>query len=151
VDYYRGDGIEPTVRRPGEILTSVRVPLPKTPRRALYSKWTVRGSIDFPLVSVALRFDLEQDSVDAAVTRLLIVVGVLGARPKVVGGMDPYVGRRLSSPDLLAGVTAAIERHCRPLENVPYEAAYRRRMIPVYARREMERMIAESRVANVLG
>src|SRR5690606_737538 len=86
--YFKADGLRHTIREDGELTTQIRVPLPSGPRRSAYAKWTVRKSIDFPLVSVALRFDLEADSVHAAIGNLAVVVGVLGAKPRVVTGLD---------------------------------------------------------------
>src|SRR5688500_3774397 len=83
-EYYVADGTRHTTRGDAELTLELRVPLPKSPRRSSYSKWSVRKSIDFPLVSVALRFDLEQDSAAAAVTGMRVIVGVLGARPREV-------------------------------------------------------------------
>jgi 4-hydroxybenzoyl-CoA reductase subunit beta len=141
-DYYVADGLRHTRRADDELTTEIVVPLPSTPRRAGYAKWTVRRSIDFPLVSVALRFDLARDSVHAAVEDLAVVVGVLGAKPRVVTRLDDAIGKKLSDPALAGLVADRAHAQCKPLENVPYEAPYRRRMIQVYTRRAIEAIVA---------
>lgn len=141
-DYYRADGIAHTTAKPGEVTTELRVPLPAGPRRARYVKWSVRKSIDFPLVSVALRFDLQEDSAQAAVTAVKVVAGVLGARPRVLGKLDEVVGKRLADPAVARIVSEAAHAQCKPLENVPYEAPYRREMIRVYTRRAIDALVA---------
>jgi 4-hydroxybenzoyl-CoA reductase beta subunit len=140
--YYTADGTRNTVREDGELTTQLRVPLARVPRRSAYAKWTVRKSIDFPLVSVALRFDLEEDDVGSAVAGLKVVSGVLGARPRVVSKLDDAVGKRLSDPALAQLVSEAAHKQCKPLENVPYEAPYRRQMIKVWTRRAIEGLVA---------
>ncbi len=140
--YYKADGIEHTTRLDGELSTELRVPLPSGPRRSAYVKWTVRKSIDFPLVSIALRFDLERDDVHAAVEHASVVVGVLGAKPRVVSGLDAMQGRALSDPQLARSIADAVHKQCKPLENVPYEAPYRRQMLAVHTRRAIERLVA---------
>lgn len=136
-DYYNTDGTDHTNRKPGEITIDLRVPLPAGPRRSTYAKWTVRRSIDFPLVSVAMRFDLETDSVDAAITGASVCVGVLNAQPRVVKKASNLAGMVLSAPATAEALAEAVYAGCKPLENVPYEAPYRRKMLPVYARRAL--------------
>ena len=141
-DYYVADGVRHTKRADDEVTTEIVVPVPAKPRRAGYAKWTVRRSIDFPLVSVALRFDLERDSVHALVEDLAVVVGVLGSKPRVVTRLDDAIGKKLSDPALAALVADRAHAQCKPLENVPYEAPYRRRMIAVHTRRTIEALVA---------
>lgn len=141
--YFKADGIRHTVREDAELTTQIRVPLPSGPRRSAYAKWTVRKSIDFPLVSVALRFDLEHDHVHAPITKLAVVVGVLGARPRIVSGLSDAIGKQLADPALARLVSQAVHKQCKPLENVPYEAAYRRQMLEVYTRRAIEGLVAQ--------
>ncbi len=57
----------------------------------------MRQAIDFPLISVALRFDLSRDDVDATVTKAVVCVGALAAKPKLVKA-DVAVGQTLSDP-----------------------------------------------------
>lgn len=134
-DYYSADGTRHTKREDGELTTRIRIPMPRGPRRAAYSKWTVRQSIDFPLVSVALRFELAADG--ETVEQPHVVVGVLGARPRVVTKLDDVVGMRLADPATAQAVAQRVHKQCKPLENVPYEAPYRRQMLEVYTRRAM--------------
>lgn len=131
--YYRADGLWHTQRAPGELLTEVRVPLPASARRTAYVKWRVRGSIDFPLVSVALRFDLEPD--EATITATRVVAGVLGARPRLVRDLDRVSGRRLDDPSVADDVAATVHRQCKPLANVPYDPEHRHLLYGVLTRR----------------
>jgi 4-hydroxybenzoyl-CoA reductase subunit beta len=104
-------------------------------------KWAVRKSIDYPLVSVALRFDLDGESGRAPITRARAVVGVLAAKPKEVAGLDALVaGRSLSDPFVAEQVSERAFAQCKPVPNVPYDPAYRRRMIQVLTRRAIERL-----------
>ena len=141
-DYYVADGTRHTKRADDEVTTGVVVPLRGGPRRAGYAKWTVRGSIDFPLISVALRFDLEEDRVSSAITGLAVVVGVLGSRPRVVTRLEDAVGKSLSDPALAQLVADRVHKQCKPLANVPYEAPYRREMLRVHTRRAIEDLVA---------
>ncbi len=144
-EYYNSDGIAHVNKRPGELMTEVRVPLPRGPRRATYAKWTVRRSIDFPLVSVALRFDLDRDATSGSIVDARVCVGVLNAVPRVLKRTDALHGKALHDPQVTAKLCELVHAQCKPLENVPYEAPYRRKMLPVYTRRAMTQLIQGER------
>ena len=139
-DYYDTDGVSHIRKGADEVCTEIRVPLPGAPWRTAYRKWTVRGSIDFPLVSVALRFDLDGDTVRAHIRRAMVCVGVLAARPKLVNAAALH-GKRLDDPETRVLLGEVVEKQGKPLENVPYEAPYRRKMLPVHARRALDEIL----------
>ena len=93
------------------------------------------------MVSVALRFELASDSVDAEVTGVAVVVGVLGSKPRVVTRLDDALGQKLSDPALAETVADRVHAQCKPLENVPYEAPYRRQMIRVFTQRAIASIV----------
>ena len=140
-DYYQADGLRHTTRDPQELTTDLVVPLPSGPRRSTYVKWAVRKSIDFPLISVALRFDLEENHVGAAIRASSVVVGVLGSKPRIVGKLENIVGKPLNLPEVAEAVAERVYGQCKPLENVPFEAAYRRRVLRVHTRRAISALI----------
>ena len=101
----------------------------------------MRGSIDFPLISMALRFDLAEDSMHGVIRDARVCLGVLAARPKLLRTGE-LVGKRLSDVEVRAALKALCEKQGKPLDNVPYEAAYRRKMLPVYAGRALDQILA---------
>lgn len=139
VDYFHADGLAHTKRLPGEITVGIRIPL-GGPRKASYVKWRPRGSIDYPLVSIALRFDLEEDRPRAPIVAQKVVAGVLAARPRVLRGLDGILGKPLE--DVADEVARAAHKECKPLENVPYEAPHRRKLIEVLTRRAVKALVA---------
>ena len=62
--------------QPGEILTKVKIPSLKGVRSA-YVRETIRGSIDFPLISCAAALYMDGDMI----RRASIVIGCAGSRP----------------------------------------------------------------------
>ncbi|MEE9383686.1 MAG: FAD binding domain-containing protein [Nannocystaceae bacterium] len=142
--YFRADGLRHTVRVSNEVMTALILRKPAAYRRERYLKWTVRKSIDFPLLSVAMRFDLETEAPDAPVTAVRIVVGVLGAKPRLVGKLNAAIGMRFSDPKVADMISQAVHSQCRPLENIPYDAAYRRRMLQVYTHRAIQAMATQA-------
>ncbi|MFZ4576765.1 MAG: FAD binding domain-containing protein [Myxococcota bacterium] len=143
-DLYVTDGTQHTAVGRDEVLMAVRVPAspvsdaqPGLAHRFATRKWAVRKSIDFPLVAIALRLDL-----DGEVTRGgVLAVAVLGPRPRVLD-LAAFAGVPID--DALADRVGqlAFDR-CRPLPNVPYDAAYRRERLAVEVRRAVRSLAAD--------
>jgi 4-hydroxybenzoyl-CoA reductase subunit beta len=142
-DYYRPDGNAHVARAPDELMTEVIVPTPAR-RRATYARWAPRAAIDFPLVSIALRFDLDGDTVDAPILGAAVVAGALASAPRRLA-VDTLAGLPLAAPATAAALAALVFAQCRPLANVPYDPDYRRAVMPVHARRALAALIADGR------
>lgn len=139
-DFFITDGIRNTRRSIDEILTEIRIPLmgPASNggvhRRSAYRKLRQRSSIDFPLLSVAVAGDFEQDGTVAGLTG---VVSALGARPRVLAGWDEIaVGERLGQ-EVMEVLAERARAQCRPLDNIIVDAEWRRAMVPVQVRRAL--------------
>jgi 4-hydroxybenzoyl-CoA reductase subunit beta len=132
-EFFVADGIRNTVRRRDELVVRIRVPIPPRGSRAAYVKVRQRGSIDFPLLSIAAAAEISDDG---TVQELRLVVSALGARPRTVGGLDAIAAGRP-----LVQVSEAVARQawkqCHPLENLIVDPEWRRAMVPVYVRRAL--------------
>ncbi|MEX1025555.1 MAG: FAD binding domain-containing protein [Planctomycetota bacterium] len=133
-DLWLSDGIY-NKRSKGELLVSVRIPPQHAGQRGAYGKLRERGSIDFPLFGIAVRFDVEDETiVDAAAA-----VVSLQARPLALKKFDaafrgvPTSGSAFE--DALATAADLAYKQCRPMANVPGDEDWRREMAPVYLRR----------------
>ena len=98
--------------------------------------------IDFPLISIALRFDLADDAVAAPIVAARVVVGALASTPKVVRKLEAVRGRRLDDPATADAIAALVAAQCKPLPNLPYDADYRRAVLPVHVRRGIAALVA---------
>lgn len=138
-DFYVNDGEKNTVLAPDEILTHVRVPRPAPTRRMAYQKLRVRDSIDYPMLNLALAFDLD----DGAVSNLDVVVSAVAARPRRV--------KRLPEGPLSAALideaAALARKQVRPLTNINGDVAWRREMVPVLLRRAFAEALGEEAAA----
>ncbi len=130
---YGPDGVDPLTLEPGELLVDVRVPALPPGTVVAYRRWAVRKAIDYPLISLAVRLDGVGDDLMGG----KIVVGVLGPRPKVLS-LDRFAGQRMDEA-LAKRIGDWATTKVVPLENVPYDAAYRRRRVGV----EIARAIIE--------
>jgi 4-hydroxybenzoyl-CoA reductase subunit beta len=138
-DFFIADGIWNSVRRPDEIVTAVRVPLGIGRRaRSAFQKVRQRNSIDYPLLTMAVAID-EGD--DGAITEMRIVVSALGARPRVVTGLEKIVPGRMLDDDTIDAVAQRAFQQCHPLTNIIVDAEWRRAMVPVHVRRMLQELV----------
>ena len=145
-DFFVTDGIWNTVRARNEILTEIRIPIAGPGRRSAYRKLRQRSSIDFPLLSVAVVCDLDEDG---GVRRIAGVVSALGARPRVLAGWSEIaVGERLGG-GVIDALADRAHAQCRPLENIIVDAEWRRAMVRVYVKRALAEL-AEGRTDRCL-
>lgn len=139
-DLYDTDGLAHVRIARDEVLVAVHVPPVPAGSRHAYRKWAVRHSIDFPLVSVALRLDLAD--MPQPVTTLrggLLAVGVLGPRPRVLD-LAKLAGRTLDEA-LAVDLGDMAYQRCHPLPNVPYDHEYRRERLAVEVRRAVRGLL----------
>ncbi len=154
-DFFVTDGIRNTRRASDEIVTEIRIPLMgpvsngrgadrdrsrfgpdalAVHRRSAYRKLRQRNSIDFPLLSVAVVGDFEQDG---TVAGLRGVVSALGARPRVLAGWDEIAAGERLRPEVIEALAERARAQCRPLDNIIVDAEWRRAMVPVQVRRAL--------------
>ncbi|UCC26451.1 MAG: FAD binding domain-containing protein [Gemmatimonadales bacterium] len=138
-DFFVHDGIRNTRRQPGELVVRVRIPRPSPETRMAYLKLRQRKSIDFPLLSVAVAGEVEEDG---TVRDLRGVVTALGSRPKELSGWAEMAKGERLTPELVEGLAERAFKQCHPLENIIVDTEWRRAMVPVYVRRALEQLQA---------
>jgi CO/xanthine dehydrogenase FAD-binding subunit len=136
-DFFIADGKANTLRRRDELVHRIRIPLPGPGLRTAYRKVRQRNSVDYPLLSIAAAARLTPDS---RVESLSLVVSALGAKPRVVSGLDKLAGAPLR--DAADAAAQLAFKQCHPLENLIVDPDWRRAMVPVYVRRALEEMAA---------
>ena len=132
-EFFVGDGIHNNVLKPDELVTRITLPASARGQRGGYRKLRPRGAIDFPMLSVAVAARGQ----DARIESLRVVVSALGAKPRLLGGMDALVAGRPAAEETFAAVAAAALKQCRPLTNVPYDDDWRHAMVPVMVTRAL--------------
>lgn len=137
-DFYTADGVKNTVLEPGEIVVRAAVPL-VSGRKSAFEKLRKRGAIDFPLLSVAARFDLDPAK-PGHVTGADVVVTALGARPRRVRAAAK-VGPNTPVERLADTLAQGAYAECKPLTNLDDEAEWRREMVPVLVKKAVTRAL----------
>jgi len=134
-ELYTGDGKEPIAVKSDELLTEIRIPQPVGRQDSTYLKYRLRGSIDFPLVGVAVRMDSNGDGM---CTDCSVVLNAVGPAPVEIPEVrDLLIGKGLSA-DLVDQVAERAVKNAHPVANTAGSTpAYRRKMAGILTRRAL--------------
>ena len=124
-DLYRDDGIHYLTRRKEEILT--RIILPNgAGTRSVYWKLRRRGSIDFPVLSVAaaIRF-----GAGAAVDEARLVLGAVASQPVLCDSAGEFLSGRQLTDEVIEEVGALCSRAASPVKNTDFSPHWRKRAV----------------------
>jgi 4-hydroxybenzoyl-CoA reductase subunit beta len=132
---YKNDGIEYLTRKPGEILTEVRLP-EAAGWRSTYWKLRRRGSFDFPLLGVAAAASFDGD----VVTEARIALGAVASRPFLVDKASAFLkGKRLTD-EVIDEASSMVGSRAKPMDNADMDLYWRKQVTPDfvgYALREL--------------
>ncbi len=141
-DFFRNDGMRAWAKQPGEILTSITLPLPKLGTRSVYRKLRLRHSFDFPILGVAAVIEMT----DGVCASARVVLNAVAPKPiEAPMAAAALVGTNLNAQALDAAAEAAYAIG-KPLDNTSGSIPYRKRMLRVFARRAFE-ACADSQIA----
>jgi 4-hydroxybenzoyl-CoA reductase subunit beta len=142
--FFVADGIANTVRGWNEVLVRVRVPLTAARLRTAFQKLRQRAAIDFPLLNIAVAADIDDAGIIASIR---IVVSGLGARPRVITGLEKVARGRALDDATAAAIAERAFQQCHPLTNIIVDPDWRRAMVPVYLRRALHDVAAGNNAA----
>lgn len=135
---YHDDGIHPVRLRNGEVLREVTLPSLEDGWRSAYLKYRVRGSFDFPVVSVAAAAHFDGD----ICTQARVVLQAVATQPVPLPSVDNLLRGQRWTPDLLEAAAEEAYRAAHPMDNTSGTIALRRRMVRAYTRRALEALLA---------
>jgi CO/xanthine dehydrogenase FAD-binding subunit len=133
-DFFKGPGF--TEIDVDEILTEIRVPVPRQGEGAGYINLGVRKAQDCNIVNVASFIAL--DKKDGCVTKARIVMGSVGPTPiRAATAEAVLVGQR---PDerLFLQAGEAARQDCTPIDDFRGAASYRKAMVGVLTKRTLD-------------
>lgn len=131
--FYRNDGMERNVLRPGEVLGWIEVP-PAAGLRIGYEKLAVRNALDFPSLGVAVGVRADAGGRPA---ELSVALTGLGTHPgywrhALADGEDPRA--------VVAKACAKAEKFATIYQQDFFPRDYRKKMISVFIRRTLRRL-----------
>jgi xanthine dehydrogenase small subunit len=137
-DYFTG--YRETVRRPGELVERVRLPLHPTAGAARRISWSYkvgkRGTDDISIVAAAFTVDL---AADGTVQHARLAYGGVAATPaRATEAEQALLGHRLDETTV-ARVADLLREEFTPLDDLRGSAAYRRRLVAAL----FEKLVAE--------
>ena len=132
-EFYTDDGIEHTVRRPNEILTSVIVPPATVPM--VYIKETARKGNDFAYGTIGARGGPPAGADKTGQTRL--VLGSLTSRPTVLNKAAKIIDEQGLTNDAIDAAVAAARDELGALTNLYTPAAYKSQLARSLVRRAL--------------
>lgn len=132
-DFYVRDGVHNKVLERDELLLRVELPAPAPGLHSAYAKLRPRDSIDFPRLSVAVAFHLDE----RLVRDLRIVVSALAATPTLLRKVDELAEGQAPGEELWEALGAAAFKQCHPLTNIDGDPTWRREMVPVFVKRAL--------------
>ena len=142
-EFWKADGIFNKKIEASEVLTHVVVPKTNDGHKGAYGKLRDRGSIDFPLLGVAVRLDVDDAG---TITEADLVVTALAARPlrakKAIAALVGASTKGDAWEQAKADCAALAYKQCHPMPNIPGDHDYRREMVPVYVRRTLDAAVA---------
>jgi len=134
-DLYGPDGIAYLAKRPEEVLTCIHVP-DREGWAMTYRKVRRRGSIDFPVLGVAVAVRLGASRV---VEEARVVLGAVHTSPVEADDAEEFLRGRSLDPPTIEMAAGIAYRPAKPLDNADLSYAWRKRM----ARIEVARALGE--------
>jgi 4-hydroxybenzoyl-CoA reductase subunit beta len=133
---FTGDGKNPLALDQGEILTRITIPEKSIQGSSCYIKFARRGSIDFPVVGVAL-WALPVDS------EYRVCFTAVDRRPvRATQVEDLLCGQRLDAGVIMEAVELSVKAG-RPVNNTAFSTSYKRALMKQLLRRAIRQVAGE--------
>jgi 4-hydroxybenzoyl-CoA reductase subunit beta len=131
--FYRNDGAEYLDKAPDELLVSIHLPA-MDGWSSSYRKLRRRGSIDFPILSVAVSLKVADDGTCEAAR---LVLGAVSSRPFPIPEAEELLIGEQITKELVQDVSAIAAKSAKPLDNTDMALGYRKKVTHVYVARAL--------------
>ncbi|HUL37388.1 MAG TPA: FAD binding domain-containing protein [Thermodesulfobacteriota bacterium] len=139
-DLYTGDGKQPISLHPGEILTEIQLP-PTTEQLSTYLKYRIRGSIDFPLVSVAAKIAFRRRTDTCYEAK--VILNAIGPAPIEVLEAEAFFKNSLLTHETIRKASEMAVAAAHPVANIDSTPTYRRRMAGILTQKALDELIKQ--------
>jgi 4-hydroxybenzoyl-CoA reductase subunit beta len=131
-ELYQDDGIRYLTKAPDEVLTQVHLPAVDG-WRAAYHKLRRRGTFDFPVLGVGVWLRRERDGI----ADVRIRIGGAGSRPLAATEAEKILRGEAITDERIDAAAQAAAKVARPMANTDHEAAWRKKVTPVFVARAL--------------
>jgi carbon-monoxide dehydrogenase medium subunit len=130
--FFKGPGL--TAMEPGEIMTSIFVPLPPPRSGASYKHLSARGKVDISGVCVGAMVTLNGEGC----TEARIVLGAVAPTPMRAKKAEGLLQSQPWTSELVEKAGDMAAKASKPISDVRANGAYRKKMVSVLTRRALE-------------
>ncbi len=131
---YSFNGKKPLSLRKGEIIKEVIVP--QSSGKGVYLKWRWRGSIEFPIVSLALYIEKEDNKISLA----RVVFSGVGEGPVEASGIEKMLIGKTLDDSIIDSLSREVPQTVSPMRTSIYSPAYKRKMAGILLREGLDRL-----------
>ncbi len=134
-ELYTRNGRKPLSLRKGEILKEVCIPPPSG--RALYLKWRLRDSLEFPIVSLALHVEKEGER---KIQKVRILFSGVGSGPVEASEAEKMLKAGHFDDRMVEKVSNQAIKEISPMRTSIYSPAYKRKMARILLKQALEQI-----------
>lgn len=134
-------GVRETACGSGELLASIRIPIPPPRSGTSYQKMALREANALAVVGVAAQISLEGDRISKAA----IVLGAVAPTPVLASAASDFLCGQIPSEVLFDKAASLAAEAGKPISDIRGSAWYRKELIPVLTRRSLDRALARVR------
>ena len=139
-DLYTGDPLSAIALSEGELVSRVIIPDATPNRGSGFTKFSLRGGMEFGALSVAVVLDGEDDG--STCNKARIAVGSVSAKPVRVVKAETAMSGEMLSDNLLRDVAKKIATEVRPVMHHGYSVPFLRACLEVQAYRTLAKAAA---------
>ena len=140
---YTGNALKPLDLSRNEIIAAVIIPKPETERGSAFTKFSLRGGVEFAGLTVAVCLEVGADTGACAAAH--IAVGAVSAMPvRAVKAEKAMAGEALSD-GLFQDISEMVAGEIRPVMHHGYSAAYLRECLRVQTYRTLNAALKRTR------
>jgi 4-hydroxybenzoyl-CoA reductase beta subunit len=140
-DLYSGDALQPITTDPDEILAEVLIPKQPTRRVAAYSKFSLRGALEFGALGLAVILDMDDSGKTCLQAR--IACGSVSPAPLRAPKAESFLKGKGISDTLFSKVAQIVAEEIRIIPHHGYSGFYLKKCIQVQMRRVLGNAVAQ--------
>jgi len=132
---YTQEGKKSLSLRKGEILKEILIPPPTG--KTLYLKWRLRDSLEFPIVSLALRMDKGKDG---RVEEGRIIFSAVGSGPVETTEAEKMLKGTMLADEIIEKISTQVSKEISPMRTSLASPGYKRKMAGILLKQGLEQL-----------